>query len=1118
MKAWLNRIGLALIFATALFSQTTDSILVGTISDPAGAVIPGATVTATNRATNVKYTTVANSTGEYRINNIPAGRYDVTGTAQGFTTVTVSDVEMQLNHTSTINVRLTVGAVSTVVQVEGSAATIDTATAQVQNTFDSKQAVEAPVAGISKVVNGAGIYNLSLLGAGVASSGGIGQGTGPSVAGQRPENNSFNIDGVNNNSGYSTGPEVYVSNEAIAQFNIAQNQFSAEFGGASGGVFNVTVKSGTNHVHGSIFEYMQNRVLDAVDYSQVVAGSRENPRFDSNRFGATIGGPIKKDKLFYFGSYEYAPLGQSAIPGNPVDAPTAAGITALNSIAGVNKTNLGVFTQYVPLATSIDPTTQVSVKGVNIPVGLLSFASPNFNNSYHGIVAIDYNFSDRDQLRGRYIYDKTAGLDFNANLPIFFQPNPVTNNSVSLSEFHTFSNSMINEFRLSYRRYNGSTGAGDFKFPGLDAFPNLQFDDLGLQVGPDPNTPTGAISNTSTLQENLTKTWGRHTFKMGYNITDIILDGTFVQRSRGDYDYASFEQYLLDQQPTGGAFGVPSSGERTGGAATGVPFGNLQHAAYFNDDYRVRPNLTLNLGLRYEYVTIPVGSRAQQYSAIADVPGVFTFHAPLSTKNDWSPRLGFAYSPGNDGKWSIRGGVGRSFDNTYINLNQNASPAFYATTTDVNAANPVSNFLANGGLPGTAPSQATQALARQSISNYTFDQHRPYALTGTLGVQRLLGKDYVLEARYVYTKGVHLWNQTRPNVVPQVTATNFIPTYLSTPSASVLAADKLTLAALQTVIPAGGTALEPWNNLAIYGFKNAIVGYNPWGNSIYHGLALQVNKRYSKNFSYIAAYTWSHNMDDSTATNNSTILSPRRSQDFHDQRSEWASSALDRRQRFTFSPTYDFKPFQGSNWMLKNIVGNWNLTGTYTFQSPEYVTIQDGIDANLNNDATGDRTIVNPAGDAKTGSGVTGLNAKGQSVATLDSLGCTGFAKLATCQGTTVAYVANNANARYITAGLGAQANGGRNSFPLGRTNNVDFALMKKINFSERMNVNFGAQFFNLFNHSQFVGGYLSDVSLYSTSAINRSFLTPASSTFLQYQNYFPSNSRAVQIVARFTF
>jgi hypothetical protein len=221
-------------------------------------------------------------------------------------------------------------------------------------------------------------------------------------------------------------------------------------------------------------------------------------------------------------------------------------------------------------------------------------------------------------------------------------------------------------------------------------------------------------------------------------------------------------------------------------------------------------------------------------------------------------------------------------------------------------------------------------------------------------------------------------------------------------------------------------------------------------------------------------------------------------------RQEWASSALDRRQRFTMTALYDFRPFRESGWALKNIVGNWNFSGTYTFQSPEYATVQDGVDANLNGDPTGDRTIVNPAGASNLGSPVVGLSASGL--------------PLPAGNPNIVAYLATNPNARYITAGLGALANGGRNSFPLGRINNIDFSILKKVNVRESMRVEIGGQFFNIFNHSQFTGGYLSDVQPYSTAAISRSFLVPSSSSFGAYQQFFPSNSRQLQLVARFVF
>ncbi|HME08749.1 MAG TPA: TonB-dependent receptor [Bryobacteraceae bacterium] len=1093
-------VAVVLLFSTSSFGQATDSIIVGAVTDSTGSGIPGANVTALNNQTGVKYTTVTGTTGEYRINNVPIGLYNVSASAAGFATATVANADLQLNRTSTVNITLAVGTVSTSVEVTGAAAAIDTSTAQLQTNFDSKQAVDLPTAGFSKVVGGAGIYNLSLTGAGVTSSGGVGQGFGPSVSGQRPDANSFNIDGVANDDHYDPAPQLTVSNEAIAQFTVLQNQFGAEFGGAGGGIFNVVVKTGTNALHGSVYEYNQNRNFNAVDATEVHQQIYSNPRFDNNRLGATVGGPIIKDKLFYFGNYEYNPLGQASQPGGITCAPTSAGINTINGLptgsGNISKTNLGVFEKYVPVASAPDVADcgTTTVLGQTIPLGALSFASPDFFNTYNAVVSIDYNLSAADQIRGRFFYANTTGVDANANLPVFFVSAPAVSHAGSISEFHNFSPTLENEIRISFDRFNAATPAGSITFPGLNLFPNLTFDDLGLQVGPDSNTPSGDIENKFQIQENLTKTYGRHTIKVGYNLVDVILTGYFVQRSRGDYDYMNLEQYLLDMSPTGGNLsGV--AGERSVGSGA-VPFGFLEHAAYAQDDFRLRPNLTLNLGVRYEYVTVPVGSRYQASSAIASVPGVITFAEPKSNKNEWSPRVGFNYSPGTSGTWSIRGGFARSFYNTYINLNQNASPPYFATTVDVNPNVSTPNFLANGGLtPVLTTGAPTVASARGAVASYTFDQTRPYAITATLGVQKLLGKDYTVEARYVYTKGVHLYNQTRLNRTTPITPTVNIPTYLSTPSAATLASLPYTLGYLKSI---------PTNSLAQYGFPNNIVGYHPWGDSRYSGLQVQLNKRYSANLSIIAAYTWSHAQDDSTATNFSTILSPRRAQDFQNLAAEWSSSALDRRQRFTFTPVYDFRPFPNGNWLLKNVLGNWNLSGTYTYQSPEFATVQSGVDSNLNGDSAGDRAIINPNGAANVGSGVVAYNAAGQQVALGSS--------------STVAYVATNPNARYIVAQSGAYSNGGRNTFPLGHINNFDAAIMKKFNYTERFQLEFGMQAFNVFNHAQYVGGYISDVNPFSTASVNRTFLVPNSPVFGGYQGYFPSNARLLQLVARFHF
>jgi hypothetical protein len=253
------------------------------------ATVPNATVVAQNDATGIESTTNSLSAGEYHISNLPAGTYTISVTATGFTKTSLKGVQVALNVTATANATLQIGKSVETVEVTASGAEIDTTTAQIQNTFESQEMMELPNAS-----SGSGVINLSLLAAGVATSGGVGVGTGPSVGGQRPRNNNFTIEGIDNNSGSVTGPMVGVPNDAVAEFTFLQNQFSADFGHSSGGQFNQVVKGGTNQFHGSAYEYMFNRNLDAADNLNFVQGTPLHPRFDDNRFGGTFGGPIRR--------------------------------------------------------------------------------------------------------------------------------------------------------------------------------------------------------------------------------------------------------------------------------------------------------------------------------------------------------------------------------------------------------------------------------------------------------------------------------------------------------------------------------------------------------------------------------------------------------------------------------------------------------------------------------------------------------------------------------------------------------------------------------------------------------------------------------------------------------
>ena len=1074
------------LLVALLQGQGIDSTLMGTVTDSSGAAVPGSQVTATNRDTGVVTSTSTDGVGQYRTEHLPVGSYDVAASAPGFAPRTIANVVLQLNHTVNVDLSLELATASTAVQVIDAAAPIDTASSHLQTTFDARALTTFPVAS-----TGSGFLNLSLLGGGVVSSGGIGQGTGPSVGGMRPSGNRFYIEGADNNSYFTTGPLGTVSSESLTEFTLLQNYYGSQFGGANGGIFDAVVKSGGNRLHGSVYEYLKNRNLNALDATYARQGATSPPRLDENQLGATFGGPVVKNKLFYFGSFEYNPAGYAFSPVSAVKAPTAAGFQTLNSLSGLSKVNLGILSKYTP-AAPVQSTT-IQILGTPIPVGPLSIIAPSYQNWYRAVGSMDWDVSDRDRVRGRYLYSRFSGIDAGGvSLPAFFATVPSNTHLVSLSEYHTLSATTQNEFRAAYSRNYNRRSAPDFAYPGLDAFPTLLFDDISLQLGANRGNPNGQIQDELQLSDTITATRGRHTLKIGYDFRDIILSTSFISYPRGFYQYQTLQQYLQDLTPN--TFGARFLGT-TGSLVNGMPAGFLQNAAFVQDDFRVTPNLTLNLGVRYEYVTVPVLSRAQKYSSIGDVPGVITFREPQPGRNDWSPSIGFAYSPGKDGLWAIRGGFNRTFDMPYANLSANTAPAFYGNAVMVNINSNAPYFLANGGLNGTSSALSSPAAVRAATSGYTPDQMRPYALTYTLGIQRLLAHDYTLEARYTGTRGVHLLVQEQMNRVSAVTASNSIPTFLTMPSPAALSALTLTTGALKAI------QSNAWLQ---YGFPNSatITALEPRGNSRYNGLVLQVTKRYSRNFSYLAAYTWSHLMDDSTATISNTLLTPRRPQDFGNLTGEWSDSALDRRQRLTISPIFDFKPFSRRGWVMKNLVGNWSLSFTYTYQSPEYATVQSGVDSNLNSDSAADRAIINPNGIAGTGSGVTGYDRNGNAVAASST--------------SIVAYVANNPSARYIVAGLGAFANGGRNSLPLAPVNNIDASLRKVFSVTERDRLEIGAQFYNLLNHPQFVGGYTDDISL--SKSLSRNFLIPSDATFGQYQQYFGSNSRYIQLLARFTF
>jgi hypothetical protein len=637
-------------------AQVTTGTLRGLVKDPNGAVVPGARITLTDKTNGSSQTTQSASGGEFEFTNLLPSDYTLTVDADNFKTLTVNEVRVSVNKVTDVPVALAVGARTESVTVSaGGTELVQTTTTTLSKDFGARQVVE-----LAQTSTGAatGINNLALIAPGVTSNGGVGVGAGGSVGGQRPRNNDFIVDGVDKNDKAVTGPQIYVTPEAVQEFSLLTNQYSAEYGHSTGGQFITVTKSGTNEFHGAAYDFLQNRKLNALDTLQKNAGIVRDlstggnaiPRYDYNRWGGNVGGPILKNKLFFFVSYEQYALGRAASPGG-ISAPTAAGLATISALPAISAGNLAIFKQYVPVAPTANAgtiamcATAYDANGncpgpnggsfVNIPVGNLSFAAPNFQNQKNFMVNIDFTQSSTTQQRGRFIYNNQSIIDNAATLPVFYNLIPVQGRLFSYTLTHSFTPNLTNETRLGYRRFLQTFNVPNITFPGLDQFPNIGLNDLGVNIGPDPNAPQFNIENNYQVVDTLSWTKGAHSFKFGGDFRKLISPQSFVQRQRGDYEYNSTDLFLRDIAPD-------QLGERSVGAS--AYYGDQRMLFSFaQDDWRIRPNITLNLGLSHVYEQLPFSARQQTINSIASVPGVLVFGEPKSQKTNFAPRIGVAW-------------------------------------------------------------------------------------------------------------------------------------------------------------------------------------------------------------------------------------------------------------------------------------------------------------------------------------------------------------------------------------------------------------------------------------------------------------------------------------------
>lgn len=1116
----LFTLAFALFAASPVYGQMTSGDLVGTVKDPSGAVLPKANVVITNEDTGVVTTLETNGSGAYRASNLLPGKYDISVNAPGFLPYTLRGVAVELNKTSTSDISLTIGA-RTTVEVSAEAGTVlDTTSTNLVTTFSNTELSDIPIANFG----GAGqnsVLNVSLLSPGVASSGGLGIGIGPSVGGQRPRNNNFEIEGIDNNNKAVTGPLVYIPNDAVGDFTLITNQFSPEFGHSSGGQFNTTIVSGTNTFHGRVYEYFQNRNLKA---ATVVNGSKiPNPNYDNNRYGGQLGGPIFRNKFFFFANFERNTINQnnSAF----VCTPTASGFAVLNSLASsFSSVNLQQFVKYTPPANKTGPggagidasvdsacfnttsgpqtltVTDSAGKPHIVQLGnyLFKGASPTLFDAL--TTSADYTISSKDSLRLRYIHDWQSSVDDGTAsgetlLPTFYTQQPYKWHLFALSEYHLFTPNLTNEFRVGFNRYENTETAGNFQYPGLDQFPYLQIDeDMNFfTLGADGNAPQFTVQNLYEITNNVSYIRGKHTLKFGFDGRKYISPQGFTQRFRGDYEYSSLDNFLHDLAPDD--FGERSAGNHTYYGDQVALYG------YGNDTWRVTPKFTLNIGLRYEFTSVPYGERSQQLNAAASVPGLVDFHAPQPYYKAFAPRFGINWAP--DEKTSVRAGFGMAYDVLFDNLGTLSFPPQYSVTEDVGSPGfpaPLDpNFLKNGGLPpANGPAvkvfpntPAGLAAQRKATAAYLPDQILPYAETYTLTIQRTIGKAFTAEIGYEGTRGIHLPTQDQINVQPRVNTTNVLPTFAGSTVVQAAGSGATTLAdinALSNFVPAWKAA----------GFTSKITSYQPFSGSNYNSLIANLTRRFQRGLQMNASYTYSKTMDTATAEVFATVLTPRRPQNSQCVSCDYSRSALDRTHRLSLEVVYDLPVYKNSsNFFLKNIVGNWLISPVYMYESPEYATVLSSTNSNLNGDSSViDRALVNPHGVPGTGSGVTAIT---------------------NSNGDIIGYRATNPNAYYIQAGKGTLPNAARNTLPIRPIDNIDLSFSKRITLHERYSVELGIQAWNVLNHAQYIPGTIDNVNGPSFTS-STAFQSVSSAAFNHPDKVFSNNPRNLALAGKITF
>src|SRR5262245_60715699 len=923
-------------------AQLTRGAISGTIHDTTGAVIAEATITVTNVNTNQVRTGTTNGEGFYRFAAIEPGSYKIVIQKAGFAGAEARDIIVRTSQEVTFDAELNVAATTESVLVDISAQAeaiaLNKTNPTIGLTATSRQATELPLS------PGRNLNNLALLSPNVFTAPGS---TGMSANGQRARNNNFAIDGSDNNDISVTIATSPIVPEAVAEFQVQTNPYNVEFGRNSGAQINVITKSGTNKIHGDAFEYYGGSALNALDNREKASGLDRPARFNRNQFGFDLGGPIIKDRTFIFGLMQGDRLRQGSTPGPVITVPTAAGFAALSSVplrSGQSQASrqavlnsLGFLNNAVYQRNLVfqKVNSATKVNGVPIETGQVSVPISQPNNTWNFIIRGDHRLREGDNLTLRYSYNKPFTLNNASNTQFgsLFAGNTSTlDQNSAISETHIFTPSLLNEFRVSYIRRNLQFPENDPTTPsaGIGGFGNGNL----FIIGGLNNFPQGRIQNSYQFSDILTWQKGRHAMKFGADIRRIQLFNIAAFDSKGTFTFNNLQDYLNNS-----AVSFVQALQTANFDAR-----QTQQFYFAQDDFRLTPNLTLNLGIRYELSGVPFGffGATDQQSLGALVPG------PVKKDtNNFAPAFGFAYSPRGEngffgklfgnGKTSFRGGYRISYDLLFYNIlivNGSNFPFVIVGRQD----NAIDVF------PNLIPTQAVAFNPGATFVNTPQNADTPYAEIYSFSIQREMYRDFVVEVGYTGSRGINGINQLQANP-------------------GILTADQ----AARVQQTRSGTSIPNLQDRRLFPQFGPRVLIATEAQSSYNAGFLSVNKRMSNGLQLGLAYTYSKNIsnnDESLGVAAITGGSPQVPQDFSNYRAERAVSVFDRTHRFVVNYIYEI-PWFKSSWAqapgIKQIFSGWQFSGVTAFQSGQQISILTGVDS-TGNGGGGDRATCKPTG------------------------------------------------------------------------------------------------------------------------------------------------------------